>query len=752
MRKCFIITITIASLAILLVAGAVVFREELVRLAAVRFLAGDGQLTLTRLDGLRVDTRQLAIGELEFLLHDSQQRLVVTGLDVDIRVSSLLRIPEVDAVTVASVQLFPGDEGLADEGEARADSDGSITDTKLGEVLKLLREFPLARIAVDELRVPQRRAPLAFTLDRGNGTLDAALTSEDLQLRAQFSQPQADGAARFNVALQRGAVRAVDVALVLTPDDDAYTVSGTGRIDVDDLNALLGALEQAPLPIPLRSAALDWDLAGAIADDLDGGLFANDPRTFVVGLQSGSRAVLQAGLVEGLGELSVESTGRTELTITTGAGLSLSGNLPLKANSSLDGEALGTDAQWRLVDCALAADGPCAINFGGAAHYGTYALNGSISMGVRGSGAYDLVTRNLVLEGLPNWLPQADLRAALRHDADAGTLAFDTTLFARNTPTPLDVPVVGTYRLDSGAADFKLTLPEVEFTDQGRALSAWFGAWPYAFDVLAGRVNAEADLQWRDGELRGAVSGNLHELGGFYAEYFFRGLDGELQASVDTAGALPISTPPLALTVAGVDVGLPMENLRLDFRIDTNGVLHIASFTTDILEGTITGANIDYDFTRERNDILVTFTGLQIERMLDLIEYKGVEANGAVSGVIPLTVTSTGVEVAQGRLAADAPGGNIRYLAAADGATGNAGLDLVHQALGNYRFDTLTSGIEYTPDGELVLSMKLQGHNPDMPNGQRINLNLNLSDNVPALLESLQAARKINDFLEEQYQ
>ncbi|MDY6983483.1 MAG: YdbH domain-containing protein, partial [Pseudomonadota bacterium] len=746
------------SLVIVLVAGAVVFREDIVRYAAPRFLSSDGQLTLARIEGLNVSTTQLTIAELEFLLHASQQRLVIIGLDVNFRLSSIVHVPELEAVTIVSMQLSadaanaanaPAQETATAQEAATADD---VAGMQLSEVLTLLREFPLARVAIDELRIPQRNAPLAFALERGAGMLTADLTSSDLQLHAQFVQPNADSEARFDLELQRDATRAVDVSLMLAPADDAYAVNGSGRIDVADFNALLGALEQAPLPIPLQSAQVAWDIAGTIADDLDGGLLANDPRTFAIGLQAGSRAVLSAGLADNLGEVSIESTGRTELTITTGAGLALSGNLPLKIASSLDGEALGSDAQWRLVDCALAADAPCAINFDGTARYGNYSLHGTISTSVHGEGAYEIVTRDLAVSGIPEWLPPADLRATLQHDTDAGTLAFDATLFTRNTPTSLDVALDGIYTLDSGNADVRATLPEIEFTEQGRALSAWFPAWPYMFDVLAGRIGANADLQWRNGELRGEVSGELHELGGFYADYFFRGLDGDLQANIDTTGALPISTPPLTLTIAGVDVGLPMENLRFDFNIDTNGVLHIARFSTELLDGTITGADIDYDFARERNPVLIEFAGLQIERMLELIEYKGVEAKGAVSGEIPLTITPNGVEVAQGRLEADAPGGSIRYLAAAMGATGNAGLDLMHQALGNYQYESLTSGIEYTPDGELLLSMKLQGHNPDMRNGQRINLNLNLSDNVPALLESLQAARRIEDFLAEQYQ
>ncbi|HEY0960958.1 MAG TPA: YdbH domain-containing protein [Pseudomonadales bacterium] len=757
MRKFFIISVAIASLVVLLAAGAVVFREDLARYAALRFLSDDGRLTLTRLDGLQVGTTQLRIAELEFLLHESGQRLVVSGLDVDYHVSSVLRIPQVGAVTIASAQLLadtaPADSGAAAaEGSDTAGDDADISTTRISDLLTLLREFPLARFTIDDLRVPQHSQPLAFALERGEGMLRADVTSGELQMHATFDQAQTDAEARFDLELLRDAMPAIDAALTLAPSTDAYTVNGSGSIDIDDLDALLGAFERAALPIPLRSAAIAWDVSGALADDLNGGLFSDDPQTFIVGLQAGSRAVLNEALAEGLGDVSIESTGRTELTIMTGAGLSMSGTLPIKVDSSFDGQVLGTEAQWRVADCALDAAAPCAISFDGTATYGSYTLAGTLSATARDPGVYELVTSGLTIEGIPSWLPHGDLRATLHHDSDAGTITLDSTVITRDTPASLDIALDGMYSLESGDADLQLVLPVVEFGEQGRALSAWFRDWPFPFDVLAGSVAADADLQWRNGVLLGDVTGDLHELGGFYADFFFRGLDGELQASVDTSGALPVSTPPLTLTAAGVDVGLPMENLRLEFRIDRDGVLHIAQVSTDILDGTISGTNIDYDFSRERNDVLIEFSGLQIERMLDQIEYKGIEATGAVSGEIPLTITPNGVEVAQGRLAADAPGGSIRYLAAAMGASGNAGLDLMHQALGNYQFESLTSGIEYTPDGELLLDMKLQGHNPDMRNGQRINLNLNLSDNVPALLESLQAARRIEDFLEEQYQ
>jgi len=56
--------------------------------------------------------------------------------------------------------------------------------------------------------------------------------------------------------------------------------------------------------------------------------------------------------------------------------------------------------------------------------------------------------------------------------------------------------------------------------------------------------------------------------------------------------------------------------------------------------------------------------------------------------------------------------------------------------------------VNYRDTGELELGINLQGVSPELNQGQRINLNLNISDNIPALLNSLQAARSITDTLE----
>jgi hypothetical protein len=44
----------------------------------------------------------------------------------------------------------------------------------------------------------------------------------------------------------------------------------------------------------------------------------------------------------------------------------------------------------------------------------------------------------------------------------------------------------------------------------------------------------------------------------------------------------------------------------------------------------------------------------------------------------------------------------------------------------------------------------MEGLSPELNQGQRINLNLNVSDDIPALLQSLQAGRSVTDALQRQ--
>jgi hypothetical protein len=78
-------------------------------------------------------------------------------------------------------------------------------------------------------------------------------------------------------------------------------------------------------------------------------------------------------------------------------------------------------------------------------------------------------------------------------------------------------------------------------------------------------------------------------------------------------------------------------------------------------------------------------------------------------------------------------------------------MKLVNEALGHYNFETLDSTLNLHKDGEIKITVALKGKSPIMNGGQEINLNLNISDNLNSLLQSLLASRQIEEGFELRY-
>ena len=71
------------------------------------------------------------------------------------------------------------------------------------------------------------------------------------------------------------------------------------------------------------------------------------------------------------------------------------------------------------------------------------------------------------------------------------------------------------------------------------------------------------------------------------------------------------------------------------------------------------------------------------------------------------------------------------------GALTQPGLDLALGALTDFRYEVLETTVEYSETGDMNLGVRLQGRNPQVEKGRAIHYNLNVSENIPVLLESL---------------
>jgi hypothetical protein len=106
--------------------------------------------------------------------------------------------------------------------------------------------------------------------------------------------------------------------------------------------------------------------------------------------------------------------------------------------------------------------------------------------------------------------------------------------------------------------------------------------------------------------------------------------------------------------------------------------------------------------------------------------------------------------VSEGRLAAAPPGGVVRYApASAEGSLGlGDDVDVLAGALQDFHYDTLRLVLSGALDGDVQLGVALHGRNPRYERGRRVELNVSLEANLPALLRAGRSVTGVPDVIE----
>jgi len=329
---------------------------------------------------------------------------------------------------------------------------------------------------------------------------------------------------------------------------------------------------------------------------------------------------------------------------------------------------------------------------------------------------------------------------------------WEASLTLFDSDDSLSAQVNASHNIGNGTG--AISIADAALVFDRRALSRHFPEWPRAWDVISGTLDAELQLSWRTGddgaEYDGAAQFRADSLAGNYDDIAFSGLNTQLSADVDSLHGVSLS--PSSVSVALLDVGIPVQQISADFSVNVaDGSVRLGAVAMSVLGGQIVADPFTYRLQQERNSIVLRPQSIQLQFMVDLAEFEDIDLSGSISGVLPMTVSEKKITIINGRLESDPPGGAIRYRPGLDGddfGVPATDLGLVSRALANFQFDTLTADVNYTENGDLKLQMKLTGINPDMDDRQPVILNLGVENNIPQLLRSLQATRTIEDILE----
>ncbi len=307
-------------------------------------------------------------------------------------------------------------------------------------------------------------------------------------------------------------------------------------------------------------------------------------------------------------------------------------------------------------------------------------------------------------------------------------------------------------RSDSG----RMSVTGASLSFNAQNLSDRVLPWTDDWDVTAGTISADLSLNWQQGDsgwqLDGQSSFTMSELAGAYSDIAFAGLSTDIAADFETTAGLTVN--PAQIDIDLLEVGLPIENITADYTLKpAASSIDVADLRMVAFGGVITADPFTYDFESERNSLLLRAESIELTELLTLKEFESIELSGRIGAELPVIIEGNEISILDGKLTGKAPGGVIRYQPGiVPDTSGTSAIGIVTEALSNFEYDSLTSTVAYSKDGDLVLQMQIAGRNPDMEGNRPVVLNLGVESNIPKMLRSLQAARAVEDILEKRIQ
>jgi hypothetical protein len=331
-------------------------------------------------------------------------------------------------------------------------------------------------------------------------------------------------------------------------------------------------------------------------------------------------------------------------------------------------------------------------------------------------------------------------RLTCRGDAIAAQLTVRTHAGRDALPARLTLA----YDLAKRAGDFSVS---IDWVAKKPLLAKQLPGFNAPFDIDEGKLLIEMTGSWdmaRESPLRGAGRIRLDAQRAHFEDDPISGISADLPIKLD-GGFYTIAASPVA--IENIDVGFPLTRVALNVAV-ADKIAQVRDLNGSVLGGVFSADPFDYVLATDEAHIELRVTAIDLAHVLAL-EGDDVQGSGLLDGRLPVRMAGDVVSVRGGTLAARAPGGTLVYKgAAASAMAAQSGMGFVFQALEDFRYDVLDAKVELATDGALALAVRLQGRNPAVENGRTIAFNLNLTESLPALLQSLRAADGITKQIE----
>lgn len=220
--------------------------------------------------------------------------------------------------------------------------------------------------------------------------------------------------------------------------------------------------------------------------------------------------------------------------------------------------------------------------------------------------------------------------------------------------------------------------------------------------------------------------------------------------NLDTDLFFPSLFPPKTeksqkIEIDAVKSVVDLLNPRLKFSLSPKEA-QLQEVTAGFLGGTLSIKDARFPFGADRQTAVLMMKQLALAEFFKLSGVDGLTGTGRLSGEIPFTFVNDDVEIDNAVLASE-ESGVLRFNSqAAKDMLGSAGeqMALVLDVLANFHYKSLSLKINRKLGQNAVLTMGLEGHNPDVKDGYPFKLNINLETNLDKILATVREGYRLS--------
>ncbi|WP_343868226.1 intermembrane phospholipid transport protein YdbH family protein, partial [Caenispirillum bisanense] len=503
---------------------------------------------------------------------------------------------------------------------------------------------------------------------------------------------------------------AAEVRLTATPGLTGAVFADSGRLVLEDLRLAEGIAATGPVTLTLAAPQgpllrLDRGVDGGPQVTLRGAFAA--PAIDLTTPQGPARlAFAQVDVTA-----AVAGAGVPAVATVSGSGGSV--------------RIAGVDLRDATLEAALAADGP-AVTLAGR------------------------------LDALPGESTEAAARSPLRpyrltlqarpDDTAADALAVSGDL--RDVGNTLVASARGSVSLTDGSGRLTVAVLRQVFDPQALRPEHLHGLLGTLAQGVSGAVAVDGSLAWTAaGVLRPNLKVLLQDVN---LTQGFVGLT-RVNGVVVLTGLSPLRTPPRQqVSVAAVDAGLPLLDAVATFEIERD-TLHLEDASATLAGGTIRARPTAIPLSLDGGGATLDVHGMGLGPLVDLAGIDGLRARGQLAGTVPLRFEDGDVIIDNAVLRSTMSERLVYRPEEVPAALlgGGESVDLVLQALRDFRYQDLSLTVDGRASGQMTVRLHIAGSNPGFYDGYPVEFNLSISGELAKALQAGLSGYRVPDRIRE---